>query len=252
MEFQITMDPFMDFIFRMFIIGANIVVWTIIAMWLQTEIKSWFPKDEEDDEPVTHNPQFDPTTVNVYNNMAAYSAKDAELTQQLFDLGLPPIRKKATEADYELLSSVNVTPEQVQAVADKIESNRLPEKKPTEADAGIVIRQGLGRPSDLLSLDEIAAYSPPEETDTSAKPSYIVQWSKYGSFMKEVDQLHAELTTDISAAVRRLVTEFGDGYIRRQLTTDGQYTWVEHDFVTKEMLEMPNYANQHTMENKNA
>ena len=43
MEFQITMDPFMDFIFRMSIIGANIVVWTIIAQWLIIEIKSWFP-----------------------------------------------------------------------------------------------------------------------------------------------------------------------------------------------------------------
>ena len=53
MDFQITFDPFLDFMIRMFVIGGAIVVWTIIAIWVIAEVKSWFPKDEEESVPET-------------------------------------------------------------------------------------------------------------------------------------------------------------------------------------------------------
>lgn len=49
MDFQITFDPFLDFMIRMFVIGGAIVMWTIITIWIIAEVKSWFPKDEETD-----------------------------------------------------------------------------------------------------------------------------------------------------------------------------------------------------------
>lgn len=91
MEFQITMDPFMDFIFRMFIIGANIVVWTMIAVWLQVEIKSWFPKKEE--EPLE------------FESMREYSEKDAGLTMNIFNNGEPDLTlyRKSAVPHYTIL-----------------------------------------------------------------------------------------------------------------------------------------------------
>lgn len=217
MDFRITMGPWLDWMFTLMVVGGAIVFWTIIMHWLITEVKSWFVKDE-DDEIVAHNPQFDPTTVNVYNNMADYSAKDIELTQQLFN----------PEADLSML------------------------KKPTEADAGIVMRQGLGKVSDLMTVEQLAAYSPSEETNAPTKPSYIVQWSKYGSFVFDDDDMQSELTQDTAGAVRRLVNEFGDGYIRWQFSTDGPTSWVDNGFVTKELLEMATLNQEHSMESKNA
>lgn len=92
MEFQITMDPFMDFIFRMFIIGANIVVWTMIAVWIQVEIKSWFPKKDEVKEDTvsyeelrTYAEKDLGHTVNIFNHDGAYiseALKDAQITAE--------------------------------------------------------------------------------------------------------------------------------------------------------------------------
>lgn len=97
MDFQITFDPFLDFMIRMFVIGGAIVVWTIIAIWVIAEVKSWFPKEEEADTDPEEMREY--LTEDLHRTQNIYPSKDQAVDDSLNDLGKALERGELTMAE---------------------------------------------------------------------------------------------------------------------------------------------------------